>query len=382
MTIQIHTTGPGMDDIRLLTRGQPQLVLGRGADCDVCLPDPQRKVSRHHLAVWCQDDELHFRVLSVVNGVDLPFGEAPPGACGVLAIGQVLRLGDYQVVGTVEAAPEDPWAALEQDSATFQAPSSSLADAYRSTLVEGRGLAVDDNPFSDWGFESTTGTGAGIDAPIGQGSATVPVPANVGAGDLSGLFRGLGLDPADIGPLSDGELEGIGQVVRLALTGLLDLYRGKMGLQRELGAEDRTMMAVKNNNPLKADWPVDVRLRYLLGGRATATGFIGPERALTELLAELRAHDVAASAGARAVVQGALSELSPAALKKQAPTGARLFESTRLWDAYVRIHGQEGADMEAWVQRLFERYFADTYLREVRRLLRESTRHPPGPPQT
>jgi predicted component of type VI protein secretion system len=280
-------------------------------------------------------------------------------------------------VGSVQPESADPWAALEQDSATFQAPSSSLADAYRSTLVEGRGRAVDEDPFSDWGFESTLGPGAGLDDAADRPSVAAPAPI-AGAGDLSGLFRGLGLDPADIGPLSDGELEGIGQVVRMALTGLLDLYAAKMGLQRELGAEDRTMMAVKNNNPLKADWPVEVRLRYLLGGRASATGFIGPDRALTELLAELRAHDVAASAGARAVVQGALGELSPAALRKQAPPGTRLFEAARLWETYARIHGQEGADMEAWVQRLFERHFADTYLREVRRLLREESARTPG----
>lgn len=367
MAIEIHTSGPGIDDVRTLVSGAAQLILGRGADCDICLPDPQRNVSRHHLAVWCAEEELHFRVLSIVNGVDLPFGEAPPGACGVLPSGQILRLGEYRVVCSAQTAAPDPWAVLESVAAESQGPASTLTDAYRSTLVESAGAAGDEDPFGDWGFESTSGlrVATGLDAMlVGQGAA-----------DLGGFFRGMGLDAASIGPLSEGELEDLGKLVRQALAGLLDLYAAKLGLQREMGAEDRTMMAAKNNNPLKADWPEDVRLRYLVGGRASATGFIAPRRALTELLAELRAHDAAANEGAKAVVHGALRELAPGAVKKKARGGARLFESGRLWEAYVRLHEEEGADTEAWVQRLFERYFADTYLREVRRRLRESARN-------
>ena len=88
MALQLHISGPGLDVLRLLASGDPEQVLGRDADCDICLPDPQRNVSRSHLAVWNADEVLHFRVLSVVNGVTMPFGDAPPGAKGVLLPGQ------------------------------------------------------------------------------------------------------------------------------------------------------------------------------------------------------------------------------------------------------------------------------------------------------
>ncbi|MCW5650499.1 MAG: FHA domain-containing protein [Ramlibacter sp.] len=371
MAIELRISGPGLDDLRIISAGQAEVVLGRDADCDICLPDPRRNVSRRHLAIWCEDDRLHFRVLSVVNGIRLAPRDMPPGTGGVLPEGQILGLGDYQMVAAVVAdvADEDPWAALDRSASAFGASPSMLEPAFRPTVAD---LPVPDadDPFGDWGFESTMGPGSragpGLDA-TGTGQ---------GAVDLSGLFRGLGLDPASVGPLSEGELEDMGRLMRLALTAVLDSHAALAGQRRELNAEDRTMLAVKNNNPLKADWPMDVRLRYLTGGRGATTGFIAPYRALAELVAELRDHDQAAGVGARAVVEGALRELSPAALKKVLPGGARLFESARLWDAYVRHHEQQGSDMPAWLQRLFDRFFADAYLREIRRLQRERTTRP------
>ena len=119
MVLELRIAGPGLDISRLLQPGEPELILGRDADCGVCLPDPQRNVSRRHLAVWNEEGVLHFRVLSVVNGVEMPFGEAPPGARGVLPEGQQLRLADYSLsVGPrqdlpVEAAEADPWAVFD-----------------------------------------------------------------------------------------------------------------------------------------------------------------------------------------------------------------------------------------------------------------------------
>src|SRR5258706_6667638 len=125
MALQLHVAGPGLDVVRRIEAGEPELVLGRDSDCGVCLPDPQRNVSRRHLSVWLEGDELHFRVLSVVNGVEMPFGDAPPGARGILPLGQTLKLADYSVSaslapGSVPAAapapaPADPWAVFDRD---------------------------------------------------------------------------------------------------------------------------------------------------------------------------------------------------------------------------------------------------------------------------
>lgn len=360
MAIELHISGPGIDERRQLNAGQGEMVLGRDADCHICLPDPLRNVSRRHLAVWCDAEELHFRVLSVVNGVDLPFGEAPPGACGVLPHGQLLKLGDYRLLGAAVAGQpvdEDPWAVLDRESS---GPASQL-DA-PSTLP----APTEDDPFGEWGFESTFGPGA-AGGPLMAGGLA---PAN---DVLAAFLRGAGLDPQKIGTLSEGEVEDLGRLVRMALTGLLELHASKGELKRDLRAEDRTMLAVRDNNPLKSDWHVDTRLQYLLGGRAATVGFVKPERALGELLTELRAHDQAMASAARAVVEGTLHELSPPELSKRLPgADSLLFSGAKLWDAYAKLHEEQGADMPAWLTRLFGKYFTAAYLRETQRIRREA----------
>jgi predicted component of type VI protein secretion system len=374
MAVDLHISGPGIDDRRMLQAGQAELVLGRDADCQICLPDPRRNVSRRHLAVWCEADELHFRVLSVVNGVELPFGEAPPGACGVLPHGQLLKLGDYKVLAAV-AAPhpgeDDPWAVFDREASGFSHSAESDDGLTQPAELAPAETSAEEDPFGEWGFDSTFGPGSRAGGPLNAGGAAPPV------GEMATFLRGAGLDPARIGSLGEGELEEMGRLVRLALLGLLDLHASKAELKRDLRAEDRTMVAVKDNNPLKTDWPDDTRLQYLLGGRAASIGFIRPERAVGELLLELRAHDQAMSVAAKAAVEGTLRELSPEELKKHLPgAGSLLFGSARLWDAYEKFHQEQGADMPRWLQRLLGKYFTEAYLRESMRIKRDPATRP------
>jgi predicted component of type VI protein secretion system len=354
MALELRIAGPGLDVVRRLSAGDEELILGRDADCDVCLPDPQRNVSRRHLAVWVEGDELHFHVLSVVNGVEMPFGEAPPGARGVLPLGQALKVADYsvQVEPLAEASEPkaDPWAVFDRDGSGV-APAAAAGPA-------------EDDPFGEWGFETTFGPNA-PGGPLEAGT--------LGVGDLHALFRGLGLDPATLGPLSEGELEIIGKLIRTLALGVLQLHTTAIGVNEGLHAEDRTLVAPKDNNPLKSDWPDDTKLRYLFGGRAAGVGFMHPDRALRDLLAEISAHDVASGAASRAALESTLKDFAPATLKgRLLGTGSRLFEAARVWDAYQKYYEELARDMPSWVQHLMERYFADAYLRESLRIKGET----------
>lgn len=132
------------------------------------------------------------------------------------------------------------------------------------------------------------------------------------------------------------------------------------------------MIAPRDNNPLKADWPGETQLRYLFGGRLAAAGHMPPERAVREVLVDLVAHNAASGAAARAAVAGTLRDLSPAQLKtKLLGEGVKLFEGARAWDAFGKWHDQQGTDMPAWVQRQLDRHFTEAYLRESLRIRRE-----------
>lgn len=371
--LEIRIMGPDLDVVRKLQAGEPELVLGRDADCGVCLPDPQRNVSRRHLSVWLETGELHFHVLSVVNGIEMPFGEAPPGARGVLPFGQTLKVGDYSVcaaaMASAAAPPADPWAVFEGEGSNT-VPLSSASAHPESIGGISNPPSAEDDPFGEWEFEST----------IGLRGTAKPMPPGepVEQGPSAAFFRGLGLDPASIGPLSDGELQGIGRLVRMLMLGVLELHDKGKTVKEEMRAEDRTMVASKDNNPLKAAWPAEIKLRYLFGGRSASIGFSNPERALGELLVDLISHEGASATACRAALESTLNEFAPAALKTKllGRGGTRLFEGTRAWDAYCRYYEREGQDMARWTQRLLDRYYSEAYLRESVRIKRET--HPRG----
>lgn len=382
MALELRIAGPGLDLVRRLEQGESELVLGRDSDCDVCLPDPQRNVSRHHLALWLEGDHLHFRVLSVVNGVELPSGMAAPGACGILPLEQTLKLADYTVAAVpagddtvpapVPAAapaaePADPWAVFDRDG-TGASASAAPDRASMASGQTGGFAAAEDDPFGDWGFQSTFGPSAAGTTPLEAGE--------LGPGELSAFIEGLGLDPATVGALSQGEIESLGRLVRTMVLGLLELHASAGGVKKDLRSEDRTMVAVKDNNPLKTDWPEETKLRYLFGGRSTSIGFVNPERALRELLVDLIVHNNASAAAARAAVESTIREFAPEVLKnKLLGGGTKFFEGARAWDAYAKFYQEQGQDMPRWSQRLLDKYFTEAYLRESLRIRRETPPH-------
>lgn len=378
MVLQLHVAGPGLDVVRRIEAGDTELVLGRDADCSVCLPDPQRNVSRRHLSMWLEDEELHFRVLSVVNGVEMPFGEAPPGARGVLPLGQTLRVADYSVSATLAPAsttapqqtpaPADPWAVLNRDGSDV----SPVQAVQRVSLASGQtgGFSAppsaEDDPFGDWGFETTFGP------PNVVGAARQDADP-VESGDLAAFFEGLGLDGAFIGAFGADESEALGRLVRTMVMGLLELHASVAGVKKDLRSEDRTMVAVRDSNPLKTDWPEEIKLRFLFGARVSGVGFVTPERAVRELLVELIAHNNASAAASRSALESTLREFAPDALKARfLGEGPKLFEGIRTWDAYTRYYQEQGQDMPKWAQRLLDKYFTEAYLRESVRIRRET----------
>ena len=346
--LELRIQGPAFESVHTLAPGGADLVLGRDADCDVCLPDPQRNISRRHLALRNQGGELHFQVLSVVNGVLMPFGEAPPGARGVLAAGEELQLADYCIRVQAGAAPEDPWEVLERESTGGAAAPVAAGSAH-------------EDPFGDWGFETTFGPGA-TSGPLQASSLAA-------AGDLTAFFRGLGLDNEQAPTLTEGELESLGQLVRSLVLGVLELQAARAQAPQDLPSAERAPRRPQDTNPLQQpQWPAETKLRYLVSGSATAGHFMPPQRAVRALMADLLAHAQASQAATRATLVGTLQEFDPAQLKARLlGPGSKLFEAARAWDAYGHDYARRSADLPAWTQRLLDNYFTVAYQEERER---------------
>jgi type VI secretion system FHA domain protein len=275
----------------------------------------------------------------------------------VLPRGQSIKVGDYIVhANELDATPAsvashepDPWAVFDRDA-------SGVAASHPATAVP-----AEEDPFSEWGFETTFGPSAAGGGGLEAGS--------LDAGGLSSFLVGLGIEP---NAMTQGELEAMGRLVRLLVLGVLDLHASVTGVKQELRSEDRTMVATRDNNPLKTDWPGETKLRYLFGGRLAAAGYVSQERAVREVLVDLVAHNTASTAATRAAVEGTMRDLSPAQLKtKLLGEGTKLFEGARAWDAFGKWYEEQGADMRRWVQRQLDRHYTEAYLRESIRIRRE-----------
>lgn len=365
MALDVHVAGPGLDATRRLQVGEPALILGRDSDCAICLPDPDRNVSRRHLSIWNEGDQLHFHVLSVVNGVQTGAGELPPGARGVLAPGEVLALAAFRLTAAAVPAAaaeedEDPWAELERLSAQLAPADGPAAEP---TVAE-------DDPFGDWDlFQSTFGAGST--------SGALDADALAPAGDLAPFFDGLGLAPAARPALTRGELETIGRLVRIALQGLLQASQAVGAGRQQVRAEDRTMAETRALNPLRLEAPLEEKLAYLFGGQEAAAGFVAPDRAVAQVAAELVAHEQAMGEAVREAVQGMLQEFEPEALKQRLlGGGGRLFESARAWDAFARDYAQRLGGQPPWEQQLLDRHFARAYARALLRAKRNTAGRP------
>jgi len=360
MALELSIAGPGVDVRRRLQQGAPALVLGRDTDCAVCLPDPERSISRRHLSVWNDGDRLHFHVLSVVNGVDTAMGELPPGARGVLEPGDTLGLSAFRIsVQPVADAPGQPSANPDAWSEFARAAAQLVPDNSAETVPG----TADADPFGDWGFQSTFGAGT-------PGSG-LGADANQPASDLRAFFAGLGMDGSEA--MTNGDMETLGRLTRVALHGLLQAAQAAAAARQEEPSGERTWTEGREFNPLRMDTPVDAKLSYLLGGETAASGFLPPDRAVAQIAAELTAHQEAMSDALGEVVQKVIEDFEPQALKKRLlGSGTRMFESARAWEAFVRHYADQLAANPGWAQQLLDRHFVRAYARALVRAKRNT----------
>lgn len=104
----------------------PSLTVGRGAGCDLVLPDPDQQLSRNHCVIEDHNGNVVVVDLSA-NGTFLNYAKIPLGRTPTpLNNGDVLCVGNYElVVEIVETAAADP---LDLAPAAMPAASPGVAE--------------------------------------------------------------------------------------------------------------------------------------------------------------------------------------------------------------------------------------------------------------
>ena len=123
-------------------------TIGRSADNDWVLPDPLRYVSAHHARVIYRNDRYYLQDVST-NGVfvnDQPEPLSRRGSEGyVLRNGDVIRIGDYQVVAALGADGEQPQPSQDTGAAAVPTSIHALHTLGRAAQTDiGHMLNLDD----------------------------------------------------------------------------------------------------------------------------------------------------------------------------------------------------------------------------------------------
>ena len=203
-------------------------------------------------------------------------------------------------------------------------------------------------------------------------AARTPGPATpASAGLREALLEGLGAPGLPMRALDEDTMRLIGQLLREATRGTVELLVARAALKRELRAE-MTMIVARENNPLKFSPGVDVALQHLLG--PPMGGFMPPARAMRDAFDDLRAHQLGVMAGMRAALDGVLQRFDPAQLEgklTQRSSIANLIPASRkarLWELFQELFAQLQGEAQEDFDELFGRAFLRAYEEHIERL--------------
>lgn len=353
--------------------------IGRSSDNDWVLPDALRYVSAHHARVQFRDGHYYLEDLST-NGVfvnDQPEPLSKLGSSGYrLKNGDVLRVGDYQIVAAVEGEsvqeiPElDPAAAvptsihalhpigrtaqtdigamldLEELLVSEPAASGSFqpVNAYGQAVSSARvaASAAKSAPVTEPSDDSLARRIARLARAAGRDSRGASAPAlyDVQSG-LQAFCRGAGIDPEKLPADAQTRLLHLtGQLLREALVGLKDLERSRSEIRDRFRIELPPPEPDDPRPSLGRSTVDELVLQLLLQHESRS---IDAVQWLREAVGEAKSHEQAAAQATRAAFIEFLDRLDPAELEarfeRAARRGkARSADKAQYWELFTTFY--------------------------------------------
>jgi type VI secretion system FHA domain protein len=226
-----------------------------------------------------------------------------------------------------------------------------------------------------------------ITTPFARSVAAVPAPGasppaaragGAAAAELQRAFaEGLGVPGLRLAELDAAQMHLLGQLLREAVRGTVELLVARAALKREMRAEV-TMIVARENNPLKFSPTVEVALQHVLG--TPTPGFMAPAAAMRDAFDDLRAHQLGVMAGMRAALEGVLGRFDPQQLEGKLTRRSAIdslipaTRKARLWESFQELFAQLQREAQDDFDELFGRAFLQAYEAQLDRLHGE-----PGP---
>jgi len=207
--------------------------------------------------------------------------------------------------------------------------------------------------------------------PAPQATASTAERRALGAGgelDFAAMLAAAGVDSSQVTP----ELaEQFGQILRVVVTGVMDVLRARERIKDEFRMRITTFKAA-DNNPLKFSANVEDALHNLLVKRNAA--YLGPVEAFEDAFQDMRNHQMAMLAGMRVAYDAMLADFEPGRLQeefdRQLKAGSFLSGPSKLkyWELYRNRFHDMVKDADSSFRNLFGDEFAKAYEEQLVRL--------------
>lgn len=335
VTIKVFTRGGGRPTLYASrTLDVSPITIGRDDACSIVLEDPHKHISRYHVEIEQEGNTYWMTVVSKVNPVMVRGRRYGPATRLTMKSGDSFDIGEYEV----QVLLPDPVA----EARIFEEP----------TYVE-------------------------ASAPSQPAPAARPRPAGGPAADGDGLlrafFEGAGVPERELSAEEAARLlRDCGAVLRASVEGIMMLLLARAEMRKEFQAEERTMVAARDNNPLKLMSDPHEAMSYLFDPAERTDGFLDPVRAVGDACEDLRSHEIALMAAMRTAILGAVRRLDPHALERafEKSTGGFGFGSrkAKLWDLFAAHQEKLSREAQEDFSKVFGRDFMGAYQAQLRRL--------------
>ena len=342
------------------------VTIGRDASCTLALEDPQKHISRVHVELDEEDGTYWMSVVSKVNPVLVKGRRYGPGARLTLKSGDSFEMGEFEVhVAFAEKAPTPP-----------PPPPAERKSLIKMLAEEGESSEMSEVPPPEPGIFDEPTLGGAEPTYTGPAIKLPPaVPPTVSMNDgLRVFLEGAGMPHKELSAAqSERLLRDGGTILRAAVEGLMMLLIARGEMRKEFEAEERTMVAARDNNPLKLMVDPQEAMKFLFDCGDRTDGFLDPVQAMGDACEDLRAHELALMAGMRAAILGAVRRFDPQAIEKaldKAGGGGFALggKKGKLWEAFIVQQQKLSQEAQENFNKVFGRDFMAAYQSQLRKL--------------
>jgi len=366
--------------------------IGRDAACSIALEDPNKHMSRFHVEIEEEGGTYWMSVVSKVNPVMVKGRRYGPGTRLTLHSGDSFELADYEVqvllpepapaaaakpaAQAAKAPPESSDPLMQVLSAAQTGPSDDSERLFNESTFLGNGQPQKKvEPAAEETFlvrrkPAPAAAPAAEETFIGQKKAAPAAPPSHA---LRAFFEGAGLPLKELSPMqADRMLRDCGAILRAAVEGIMMLLLARAEMRKEFEAEERTMVAARDNNPLKLMSDPHEAMDFLFDPAERTDGFLDPVQAVGDACEDLRSHELALMAGMRAAILGALRHFDPHVLERAYEKNAKGFSlasrKAKLWEVFVAQQDKLSREAQEDFNKVFGRDFMGAYQAQLRRL--------------